>query len=113
MTDGNAQRHSMQTDIAAMIEVIPKGRVLTYGMVAERVGRNPAKESLIVAGALRIDPDMPGWHRIIGKVPRKSKRGRITVPDAKRARLQRKRLEGEGLRFDDADHIDLSRFAAP
>ena len=98
--------------IAATIEAIPWGKVLTYGMVAGRIGR-PEKESRIVADVLRRKPHMPGWHHVIGKVPRKSNRGRITVPDAERAWLQRKRLEREGVRFDDADHIDLSRFAAP
>ena len=101
------------TNIAAEIKGIPKGKVLTYGMVAERVGRNPAKESLVVAGALRKDPDMPGWHRVIGKVQRKSNRGRITVRDTERAKRQCKLLEGEGMTFDAAGHIDLSCFAAP
>ena len=63
-------------------------------MVAERVGRNPAKESLVVAGALRKNPDMPGWHRVIGKVPKKSNRGRIsiklTMRDPERADRQRR-----------------------
>ena len=105
------------TNIAAAIKAVPKGKVITYGMVAECVGRNPAKENLVVAGALRKNPDMPGWHGVIGKVPKKSNRGRIsirlTMRDPERADRQRKRLESEGVTFDDAGHIDLSCFAVP
>ncbi len=36
-----------------VVSIVPKGKVVTYGQVAEAVGRNPSREGLVVSQALK------------------------------------------------------------
>ena len=83
---------------------IPRGKVATYGQVAELAGL-PGRARL-VGRTLR---DLPAgtrlpWHRVINA------RGRLSFPiGGDRYALQRRRLEAEGVRFDN-ERISLRRF---
>ncbi|RKZ12588.1 cysteine methyltransferase, partial [bacterium] len=70
-----------------------EGRVATYGQVARAAGL-PGRarlvgKSLRGLGAESIVP----WQRVLGAG------GRISIPDAQTARLQRDLLQDEGVRF--------------
>jgi len=94
--------------IYSAIRAVPAGRVVTYGQVAELVGRPGAHRA--VARALRHCPDdvnLP-WHRVVGK--HSSRRARISIPDPRGATLQRKRLQAEGVRVDADDRICLRSY---
>lgn len=88
-----------------MIRRIPKGRVATYGDVAERAGL-PGRARL-VGTVLRNSPEgsLLPWHRVVGAG------GVLSVeryaPHA--ARTQRMRLEREGVRFTRGGRVDLER----
>lgn len=92
--------------IFAAVRKIPKGRVMTYGMVADRVGLpNGARQ---VGYAMRASPEDLPWQRVVGL----SRRGfaRITIRDPMIAQAQRLLLESEGIEFSEEDEIDLKRF---
>lgn len=88
-----------------VVAAIPVGRVSTYGAVASMAGL--PRGARRVGKALRaLPPDtrIP-WHRVINA------RGRISLPPASASgRLQRERLEEEGLEFDASGAVDLHCF---
>jgi methylated-DNA-protein-cysteine methyltransferase-like protein len=89
--------------IRAVIRRIPKGRVATYGDVAERAGL-PGRARLVgtVLGMSPEGSSLP-WHRVIGAG------GVLSVgryaPHA--ARTQRMRLEREGVAFLRSGRVNL------
>ena len=78
--------------ILAVVSSIPRGRVSTYGLVADRAGL-PRRARLVgrVLSALPAGSTVP-WHRVVGAG------GRIAFPAGSRAdREQRARLAREGV----------------
>ena len=89
-----------------VVRRIPAGRVASYGQVAEIAGMPRAARQVGYAlHALAVDSAVP-WHRVVNAVGRISERGSA----AELARLQRARLEAEGVEFDARGGIDLVRF---
>jgi methylated-DNA-protein-cysteine methyltransferase-like protein len=92
--------------IYRVVSRIPRGRVATYGQVAELAGLpHGAREVGWALAALIDDPTAVPWQRVVnarGEVsPRRSNPGDL---------LQRERLEGEGIRFGPRGRIDLERY---
>jgi methylated-DNA-protein-cysteine methyltransferase-like protein len=90
--DGKPAADDARQAILAVVRSIPRGRVTTYGLVAERAGL-PRRARLVgrVLSQLTADSGVP-WHRVIGAG------GRIAFPLASRAsREQRARLAREGV----------------
>src|SRR6266550_6117797 len=84
---------------------IPRGRVSTYGDVAERAGLEGSARQ--VGYALHALPSGSGipWHRVVNA------RGEISLRNASDSHeLQRKLLEAEGIEFDGRGRIDLRRY---
>lgn len=73
----------------AVIAHVPRGKVITYGQVAEAAGF-PGAARLTVR-ALQVESGIP-WHRVVGAG------GRIALP-GEEGREQRFRLEVEGVTF--------------
>ncbi|HEX9399701.1 MAG TPA: MGMT family protein [Anaeromyxobacter sp.] len=92
-----------------IVRKIPRGRVATYGEVALAAGKpRAARQVGFALAALRgAAHDVP-WQRVVGARPRGH--AAISLLDAVGAAVQRDLLEREGVRFDDRDRIDLSRF---
>lgn len=89
-----------------VVRRIPRGRVATYGQVAEMAGL--AGHARQVGYALFALPDgspVP-WHRVVNARGEISLRG--GVPGS--ALPQRFRLEEEGVEFDGGGRIALRRF---
>jgi methylated-DNA-protein-cysteine methyltransferase related protein len=88
---GAAQRRER---IYAAIAAIPRGRVATYGWIAERAGI--PRHARLVGHALRDAPArlrLP-WHRVINA------QGRVSFPEGSRSYVrQRRLLEAEGIDF--------------
>ena len=87
-----------------MVRRIPRGRVMTYGQVARRLG--VPRGARAVGWALRAlrgaqRPPVP-WHRVLGSG------GRISPRDGAGMLEQRRRLLAEGVRFKGAA-VDLGR----
>jgi methylated-DNA-protein-cysteine methyltransferase-like protein len=94
-----------------VIRKIPRGKVLTYGAVAERAGRPRAARHVGFALAALRDAKKSGgipWQRVLGG------RGRgfaaVVIRDPIGGAMQRELLEREAVEFDDRGRVDLARF---
>lgn len=87
--------------LLSVIRKIPRGKVCTYGRVAQLAGL--PRRARLVGQVLRTSPlaDNVPWHRVINAA------GRISPRDRGPAR-QRQRLEAEGVEFSPSEIIDLS-----
>ena len=88
-----------------MVSKIPRGRVATYGQIAELAGLEGHARQ--VGYALHNLPEgsrIP-WHRVINAQGEVSPR---TAGDSHE--LQRLLLEAEGVEFDTRGRVDLKRF---
>lgn len=90
----------------AVICAIPRGRVATYGQVAELAG--VPRGHRWVAAALRECPANTPWYRVVAK--HGPRHARIAIPDGQAAARQRRLLEREKVRFDDRGRIALVDF---
>jgi methylated-DNA-protein-cysteine methyltransferase-like protein len=84
-----------------IVRQVPRGRVTTYGDVAQLVGQGC--DARIVGYAMANCPDDVPWQRVINS------QGKISLP-GEAAQKQRMRLEAEGIAFDARGKIDLKRF---
>ncbi len=91
--------------IYAAVRRIPRGRVATYGQIANLAGLpGHARQVGYALNALSTESDLP-WQRVINSV------GRISLRAAPGAdHLQRLLLESEGVAFDDAGRVSLDEF---
>lgn len=97
MTAGDSHRR-----ILAVVARIPRGRVATYGQIAELAGL--PRRARVVGYALHGCNDRVPWHRVVNA------KGRISLPaDTTAALTQRRRLEAEGVAFL-GGRIDLARY---
>ena len=88
-----------------VVKRIPRGRVATYGQIADLAGL--AGHARQVGYALHALPDGSGvpWHRVVNA------RGTISQrSDPGADRLQESLLADEGIEFDAVGRIALSRF---
>ena len=93
--------------IIAAIKQIPRGRVCTYGNVADVAGL--PRRARLVGTVLRQTPASRGlpWYRVINAS------GRISFPAGTDSYArQRKHLEGEGVDFV-GGRVDLQRYGWP
>jgi len=88
--------------VYALTRRVPRGRVVTYGQLARALGAPGAART--VGWALHVAPTGVPWHRVVNA------RGEITLRHTEGASEQRARLRAEGVRFDRAGRIDLSRY---
>ena len=90
--------------IYAVVRRIPRGRVATYGQVAELAGLpGYARQVGYALHALSAGTTVP-WHRVVNAAGSCSLRA---VPGADLE--QRLRLEREGVRFDARGRVPLAR----
>jgi methylated-DNA-protein-cysteine methyltransferase-like protein len=88
-------------EILKVVRQIPKGKVATYGDVAQAAGFPGAARQVV--WALRASkPPLP-WHRVLGA------KGRILLP-GEQGLEQRLRLRTEGVLFQ-GDRVDLKKCA--
>ena len=94
--------------IYAVIRKIPKGRVATYGQVAELAGIPGGAR--VAGAALKTSKKKDGlpWQRVIGKASRL--RGRIAIHDPVGAAIQRQLLEREGVPVGETGLVALDEF---
>jgi len=94
--------------IKAVIRQIPRGRVATYGQIAELAGIPGGAR--IAAAALKTSKpaDQLPWQRVIGKAGKL--RGRIAIHDPVGAAIQRELLTAERVEIGDTGLVALDRF---
>lgn len=96
---------AQQSAIYAVVRAIPRGKVATYGQVAELAGIPSGHR--IAARAMRSCPEALPWQRVVGK--KDARRGQINIEDPDHAGLQRALIEAEGVEFDAQGFIPLAR----
>jgi methylated-DNA-protein-cysteine methyltransferase-like protein len=85
--------------------MVPRGRVATYGQIAQLAGRpKQARQVGYALSALGGDTDLP-WHRVVNAAGGISVRARAGSKP-----LQQLMLESEGVEFDAAGRVDLDRY---
>jgi len=91
--------------IYAIVRQIPRGRVATYGQIAQVVGGCGPRQVGYAMAALRSGdhPDVP-WQRVINRS------GKISILDPFGKYIQRQLLEEEGVVFDKKDQINFKEF---
>jgi methylated-DNA-protein-cysteine methyltransferase related protein len=90
--------------IYAVVRRIPRGRVATYGQIAELAGLDGhARQVGYALHALRLN-NVP-WHRVVNAQGEVSPRSGSDSHE-----LQRELLEAEGIEFDARGRIALTRF---
>jgi methylated-DNA-protein-cysteine methyltransferase-like protein len=91
--------------IYAVVRRIPRGRVATYGQVAELAGRpGQARQVGYALSALPAGSRVP-WQRVVNAA------GRCSLRAATGWELtQRRLLEDEGVAFGPSERIDLERY---
>jgi len=96
-------------EIYAVVRRIPRGRVTTYGAVAQLLGRpRGARQVGYALAALRgTRHDVP-WQRVLGARPRS--RAAVSILDPMGAAVQEAKLRREGVLLDQRGMVDLLRF---
>ena len=92
----------------AVVRRIPRGRVVTYGQVAELAG-HPGAARAVGAAMRACDGRTLPWQRVVGKHARNL--ARVAILDPVGGAVQRELLEREGIAFTRAGYIPLDRFA--
>ena len=88
-------------DVYKMVKRIPRGKVMTYGEIAERLGKPRWARQVGWALHQNGDPKTP-CHRVVDRD------GRLAPNFAFDGwQEQRRRLEAENVRFRDKMHVDL------
>lgn len=86
-----------------IVRSIPRGRVMTYGQLAEILGEGytPRTVGFVMHGSDNKTP----WHRVINAQGGCST-GRIALPSDKQQRM----LAAEGVEFNERGRCDLQRY---
>jgi methylated-DNA-protein-cysteine methyltransferase related protein len=86
-----------------LVRSIPRGRVMTYGQIAEILGEGytPRTVGFVMHGS----DDKTPWHRVINAQGACST-GRIALPHDKQQRM----LETEGVRFNERSRCELKDY---
>ena len=97
---------AVSRSIYEVVKAIPRGKVATYGQVAELAGLPRGHRR--VARAMHFCPDGLPWQRVVGR--KDTRRAQINIHDAEHAKKQRALLKAEKVRFDEDGLIALSQF---
>jgi methylated-DNA-protein-cysteine methyltransferase-like protein len=101
MTGGDP---SFTERVKRLISDIPQGRVATYGQIAACAGNHRAARQVAWLLHSSSQKDRLPWHRVINS------RGGISLPAGGGLEEQRLLLRAEGIRLDEKNRIDLSRY---
>lgn len=87
--------------VIEIIREIPKGRVMTYGQIAELAGSPRRSRQVVrILHALSDRFDLP-WHRVVNA------KGEIAIKDEESHSMQILYLRDEGIELDENGRIDL------
>ncbi|MBP8807959.1 MAG: MGMT family protein [Kofleriaceae bacterium] len=102
-----AHGQAVRAAIHTVARTIPRGRVATYGQLAELAGFPGGARVAGAAMKTSTPADRLPWHRVVGK---RGGLGVIAIHDPIGAAVQRGLLEDEGVAVDDRGTIALARF---
>ena len=89
--------------VIEVIQMIPAGRVMTYGQIASVAGnRRAARQVVRILHSMSRKYQLP-WHRVVNS------KGQISLKDDA-FQEQKLLLESEGVEFALNDRVDLKRY---
>src|ERR1044072_7471352 len=100
MTDKD---HVYRERVFRIVRMIPSGRVMTYGQIAELLGEGYTPRT--VGFVMHSSDDKTPWHRVINAQGATSTRG-LVLPHDKQQRM----LEAEGVVFNDRGRCSLQQY---
>src|SRR5262245_13505873 len=103
MATSNVKKEGYRQKVYKLVRRIPRGRVMTYGQIAELLGEGYTART--VGFVMHASPEGTPWHRVVNAQGGCST-GNIVLPHDKQQRL----LESEGVVFDKRSCCDLQRF---
>ena len=86
-----------------IVRQVPRGKVTTYGDVAQLVGQGC--DARVVGYAMAACPDDVPWQRVINS------QGKISLRPGGGAERQRQLLEDEDVEFDPRGRVDLDVYS--
>lgn len=86
-----------------IVRTIPRGRVMTYGQLAEILGEGYTPRT--VGFVMHASSDKTPWHRVINAQGACST-GKVVLPHDKQQRM----LEREGVSFNERGRCDLEKY---
>ncbi|MCX7836240.1 MAG: methylated-DNA--[protein]-cysteine S-methyltransferase [bacterium] len=91
--------------VYSFVKKIPRGKVVSYGMVARCIGAPGAAKLVGYAlHSLSFPTDVP-WHRVVNA------KGRISLRKlGEIGQIQKQMLESEGIVFDQNEQIDFKLY---
>ena len=92
-----------QERVFRVVRSIPRGRVMTYGQIAEILGEGYTPRT--VGFVMHASNDKTPWHRVVNAQGGCSTRG-IVLPLDKQQRM----LEAEGIKFNDRGRCALQEY---
>ncbi len=105
MTSDTEHARRLYRSIHTVARRIPRGKVATYGQLAELAGLPGGARVAGAAMKTSKPSDRLPWQRVIGKAGKT--RGRIAIHDPVGAAVQRKLLEDEGVHVGDTGLVAL------
>lgn len=100
------KREGLFEEVYKIVRAIPPGRVMTYGMIAKKLGtRDPRKVGWALHG--NTDPNTP-CHRVVSREGGMAKN--FAGPIGGGAEVQRKILESEGVKFTKEGKVSLEEY---
>jgi methylated-DNA-protein-cysteine methyltransferase-like protein len=90
--------------IVAVLSGIPRGKVASYGLVAELAGLQNGARQVVRVLHSRSEKDELPWFRVLRKD------GSIALPPGEGFELQVSLLEAEGVEVSPRGEVDLERF---
>ena len=88
---------------SGIVRSIPRGRVMTYGQIAEILGEGYTPRT--VGFVMHAANDKTPWHRVINAQGGCSTRG-LVLPHDKQQRM----LEAEGISFNERGRCELQKY---
>jgi len=95
--------NNYQERVFRIVRSIPRGRVMTYGQIAELLGEGYTPRT--VGFVMHSSNDKTPWHRVINAQGGCSTRG-LVLPHDKQQRM----LEAEGISFDKRGRCNLQEY---
>ncbi|MGH9930427.1 MAG: MGMT family protein [Pyrinomonadaceae bacterium] len=95
--------HDYRERVFRIVRMIPRGRVMTYGQIAEILGDGYTPRT--VGFVMHSSNDQTPWHRVINAQGGCSTRA-LVLPHDKQQRM----LEAEGVKFDERGRCELQKY---
>ncbi len=92
------------TRTIAVLKKVPRGKVVTYGLVAAMAGNPRGARQVVRTLNTAWEKDKLPWHRVINS------QGKISLKPGQGYELQKSLLEKEGVKFGPGGQIDLAKY---